>query len=77
MHVYRADHFYGELTASEEGPLEWKEFQWILESKETVSNIPIFLHHILSEDPPVEFVFTYDKEHISDYKILPLQIAQA
>jgi 8-oxo-dGTP diphosphatase len=49
MHVYRADHFSGEVTVSEEGPLEWKKIQWIQESKETVSNIPIFLHHLLNE----------------------------
>ncbi|YCA09353.1 NUDIX domain-containing protein [Bacillus sp. AK128] len=77
MHVYRADFFSGEVLESEEGPLEWKTIEWIRQSTEIVSNIPIFLDHLLSDHPPIDFSFTYLDERIVSYNRYPLKIAQA
>jgi 8-oxo-dGTP diphosphatase len=75
MHVYTAIQFDGQLTPSEEGPLEWKSIQWVKESSEVVSNIPIFLDHMLSKEAPVEFAFFYnDDGTINSFKKIPLEV---
>jgi 8-oxo-dGTP diphosphatase len=75
MHVYTATKFEGELTPCEEGPLEWKPIQWIRESSEVVSNIPIFLDHMLSEQAPVEYSFIYNEAGIiNSFKKIPLEV---
>lgn len=77
MHVYAAEQFNGDVLASEEGPLEWKSIQWIRESSEVVSNIPIFLEHLFNNEPPVEYAFTYDETgRMIDYKKIPLLNSQ-
>ncbi|MBM6618851.1 NUDIX hydrolase [Bacillus suaedaesalsae] len=73
MHVFFATQFSGELSASVEGPLEWKEISWVKNSNDVVSNIPIFIDHILSSDGPVEYSFQYDeKGNIVSHKVLKL-----
>jgi hypothetical protein len=46
MHVYVAKEFQGEIEESEEGLLQWKSSSWIRDTKDVVSNIPIFLDHL-------------------------------
>jgi 8-oxo-dGTP diphosphatase len=73
MHVFTAKQFDGELTPCEEGPLEWKSIQWIRKSSEVVSNIPIFLDHLVGTQAPVEYAFLYDENgRIHDFKIKAL-----
>lgn len=75
MYVFVVTQFDGEIVSSEEGPLEWKDIQWILESKDVVSNIPIFFDHLLSDEEPVEYAFQYNekKDNIVSYHVLPIQ----
>lgn len=74
MHVFVISQFDGEIVSSDEGPLEWKDIQWILESKDVVSNIPLFFDHLLSDEEPVEYAFHYSEEgNIVSYHVLPIQ----
>lgn len=50
IHVFISDDFAGELIPSEEGQLEWKRLDWILESADVVENIPLFIEEVLDRD---------------------------
>ncbi len=43
MYIYRADPKVSKVVASDEGPLEWKPVEWVLNSSSVVANIPLFL----------------------------------
>jgi 8-oxo-dGTP diphosphatase len=76
MYVFTAKQFQGELTECEEGPLEWKSIQWVRESSEVVSNIPIFLNHMLGREEPIECAFFYNEDgSINSFKIKALDIS--
>jgi 8-oxo-dGTP diphosphatase len=72
MYVYLANEINGKVIESDEGPLEWKSLEWIKTSSEIVSNIPVFLNHLLNNDPPKEYAFSYNNGVIMNYKILPI-----
>lgn len=50
IHVFISDDFAGELIQSDEGTLEWKRLDWILESADVVENIPLFIEEVLDHD---------------------------
>lgn len=58
-----------------EGLLDWKELEWILDSKNlgVVSNISIFLPTMLNSFDLYEHEFTYEESWISDYRKLPYE----
>jgi 8-oxo-dGTP diphosphatase len=63
MYVYFTNSFQGMLQSSNEGKVEWKEIDWILNSDDVVSNIPKFLPHILDLSTlPKEHHFHYNAE---------------
>jgi len=47
IYVFISDDFAGELIQSDEGNLDWKSVDWILESKDVVENIPLFIEEVL------------------------------
>ncbi len=52
IYVFISRDFAGTVIDSPEGILEWKTIDWILQSSEVVTNIPLFLETIL--DPNTE-----------------------
>lgn len=47
IYVFISDDFTGELIHSDEGALDWKSVNWILESTDVVENIPLFINEVL------------------------------
>jgi 8-oxo-dGTP diphosphatase len=47
IYVFISDDFAGELIQSDEGALDWKSVDWILESRDVVENIPLFINEVL------------------------------
>jgi 8-oxo-dGTP diphosphatase len=61
MYVFLVDEMSGEIRESEEGRLEWKHLNWVMESPKVVSNIRYFLPVMLEEQTLYEHAFTYEK----------------
>ncbi|MGW6664916.1 hypothetical protein [Peribacillus sp. NPDC055009] len=72
MYVYRAEDAGGGLSACDEGELAWKPYQWVMEAIDVVSNIKYYLKDILQDEPPQEFVCTYENEQLISVKKKPL-----
>jgi 8-oxo-dGTP diphosphatase len=70
MYVFLANSDSATVVSSHEGRLEWKTLDWILHSGESVSNIPLFLPYMLSDQQPsLEHAFTYNQhEEIISYE---------
>lgn len=74
MYVFVADSPTDRFVAGEEGKLQWKTLDWIINSGKAVSNIPIFLPPMLDEDQrPLHYSFLYDdRGNIQSYGIKPV-----
>ncbi|WP_141525311.1 NUDIX hydrolase [Bacillus cereus] len=73
MYVFLADlpdgvHIDTPLS-TEEGLLEWKEIDWILnhDNRGVVSNLQKYLPIILKEENKLDHIFTYDNRNIINY----------
>lgn len=75
MYVFVADwqdgYTYQTPKASEEGILDWKDIDWVLDSKNlgVVSNIPIFLAKMLAKTNCYQYNFIYKNNQMTDYTI--------
>ncbi|MDZ5472741.1 8-oxo-dGTP diphosphatase [Bacillus sp. 31A1R] len=68
LYVFTAEYDEGLFINCDEGELDWKEYQWVKQSNDVVSNIPYFLDEIFSELNPMEHSFQYDdKGEITSY----------
>ena len=61
-----------EPSPNGEGRLEWKDPAWIQATDQVVSNIQVFLPHILSGKPPRWFHFSYQGGVMMSHENLPL-----
>lgn len=68
MYVFTADAPEGEPVACDEGALAWKPIEWVFTSGEVVVNVCYYLPSMLSEEPPMEHVFTYDGSTLVGYE---------
>ncbi len=75
IYVYVGRNFEGTLIDSPEGKLEWKTIDWILQSQEVVSNIPLFLEEILDPNSePKHFECRYsDSDELISFEIKKLE----
>jgi 8-oxo-dGTP diphosphatase len=80
MHVFIADLPKGSRIHTpvkvEEGVLDWKEIEWIMdpENRGVVSNIRLFLSKILEGEIGLEHRFIYESGQIVDYSTTLLNI---
>lgn len=61
LYVFTADYVKGDVPSCDEGVLSWKNYNWIKQSNEVVSNIRFFLDEIFSDSEPVEHSFDYNE----------------
>lgn len=75
MYVFLAESASDQVLACDEGRLEWKEEQWVLNDAQVVSNISLFLPYMMAKDNPLqEHAFQYsEQEEILSYQKKPLQ----
>ncbi|MFK4289246.1 MULTISPECIES: NUDIX hydrolase [unclassified Bacillus (in: firmicutes)] len=73
MYVFLADlrdevHI-GTPVSTDEGILEWKSIDWILDgdNRGVVSNLQRYLPILLKEDNNLDHIFTYDNRNIIEY----------
>lgn len=59
MYIFLAEQFIGDLIECNEGTLDWKSKEWIMQSPDVVSSIPTILEDVLTMDVPVEFALFY------------------
>lgn len=50
IYLFVGSEFEGNVVQSSEGKLEWKSIDWILQSKDVVSNIPLFLEEVVNTE---------------------------
>ena len=72
LYLYQAEAPAGEPAQSNEGELAWRPLEWVLSSRAVVSNIPIFIPHLLEDHPPQEYAFNYQNGAIHSYAFNPL-----
>lgn len=68
MYVFLGDVSELIITNSPEGMLEWKNLDWVLASPDEVTNIPVFLPHILNRSPRKRFYFEYAGNLIQSWR---------
>ncbi|GAA0359073.1 NUDIX hydrolase [Bacillus horti] len=72
-HVYLANAYNDSFVQTDEGYLAWKPLEWVLESPQVVSNIPLFLPDMLNDKLSAkEHAFTYEQEELVGYKVVDL-----
>lgn len=78
MHLYVAEMprvYYSTPIQKDEGLLEWKEIDWILDSKNkgVVENIHSYLPIALGSHMPKEHMFFYENNEIVSYQFCPMK----
>jgi 8-oxo-dGTP diphosphatase len=73
IYVFISDDFAGELIQSDEGTLDWKIIDWILESKDVVENIPLFIEEVLEpySEPKVYYCTYGDSVEMTNFQSKP------
>lgn len=58
----------------EEGILDWKEIEWILdpENQGVVSNVPLFLPTVLNDPKKYEYKCSYEDGKLTSFEVIPL-----
>ena len=78
MHAYIAtfedESVVFDSRATREGNLEWKPISWILDESnvDVVSNVPLFLSHMMKHEEPHEHCFVYNRREIVRHKVRKL-----
>ena len=68
MYVFLGNVSESIINNCPEGMLEWKNLDWILASPDVVTNIPVFLPHILNRYPRKRFYFEYEGNLIQSWR---------